>query len=154
MCPIFSVSPFLCLCLCLSSPLSFLLSFSFDEDPLFPHCRHNTSYLFYKLPVLDQTHFPTNSLPSHPLVPSTPTTCPYPSVPLSKVMRVLRDNRDSVMAMLEAFVYDPLISWRLLTRRENETALDATVPLGRATGTVLSVRHHSYHTKAMLCSSY
>lgn len=29
-------------------------------------------------------------------------------------MRVLRDNRDSVMAMLEAFVYDPLISWRLL----------------------------------------
>lgn len=31
-----------------------------------------------------------------------------------RVMRVLRDNRDSVMAMLEAFVYDPLISWRLL----------------------------------------
>jgi hypothetical protein len=29
-------------------------------------------------------------------------------------MRVLRENRDSVMAMLEAFVYDPLISWRLL----------------------------------------
>jgi phosphatidylinositol kinase/protein kinase (PI-3 family) len=43
------------------------------------------------------------------------------------------------MAMLEAFVYDPLISWRLLTRRDNETALDATVPLGRAAGTVLSV---------------
>ena len=48
-----------------------------------------------------------------------------------QVMRVLRDNRDSVMAMLEAFVYDPLISWRLLTRRENETALDASVPLSR-----------------------
>ena len=30
------------------------------------------------------------------------------------VMRVLRDNRDSVMAMLEAFVHDPLINWRLL----------------------------------------
>ena len=29
-------------------------------------------------------------------------------------MRVLRENRDSVMAMLEAFVHDPLISWRLL----------------------------------------
>jgi len=29
------------------------------------------------------------------------------------VMHVLRDNRDSVMAMLEAFVHDPLISWRL-----------------------------------------
>eukprot|EP00953_Heterococcus_sp_UTEX-ZZ885_P007651 4616-Heterococcus_DN1.PRE.2 len=30
------------------------------------------------------------------------------------VMRVLRANKDSVMAMLEAFVHDPLISWRLL----------------------------------------
>ena len=28
-------------------------------------------------------------------------------------LRVLRENRDSVMAILEAFVYDPLISWRL-----------------------------------------
>jgi FKBP12-rapamycin complex-associated protein len=31
------------------------------------------------------------------------------------VMRVLREHRDSVMAMLEAFVHDPLINWRLLT---------------------------------------
>ena len=30
------------------------------------------------------------------------------------VMRVLRLHRDSVMAMLEAFVHDPLINWRLL----------------------------------------
>lgn len=30
------------------------------------------------------------------------------------VMRVLRDNRDSVMAVLEAFVYDPLVYWRLV----------------------------------------
>jgi FKBP12-rapamycin complex-associated protein len=30
------------------------------------------------------------------------------------VMRVLRENKDSVMAMLEAFVHDPLINWRLL----------------------------------------
>ena len=29
------------------------------------------------------------------------------------VLRVLRDNHDSVMTMLEAFVHDPLISWRL-----------------------------------------
>ncbi|KAJ3445014.1 serine/threonine-protein kinase mtor [Anaeramoeba flamelloides] len=29
------------------------------------------------------------------------------------VMNLLRDNKDSVMAMLEAFVYDPLINWRL-----------------------------------------
>jgi len=31
-----------------------------------------------------------------------------------RTMGVLRDNRDSLIAMLEAFVYDPLISWRLL----------------------------------------
>lgn len=31
-----------------------------------------------------------------------------------RTMTVLRDNRDSLVAMLEAFVYDPLISWRLL----------------------------------------
>jgi FKBP12-rapamycin complex-associated protein len=30
------------------------------------------------------------------------------------VMRVLRQNRESVMAVLEAFVHDPLINWRLL----------------------------------------
>ena len=31
-----------------------------------------------------------------------------------KVMRVLRDNRDSLLSMLEAFIHDPLVSWRLL----------------------------------------
>ena len=30
------------------------------------------------------------------------------------VMRVLRENKDSVMAVLEAFVYDPLLNWRLI----------------------------------------
>jgi phosphatidylinositol kinase/protein kinase (PI-3 family) len=29
------------------------------------------------------------------------------------VMRVLRENKDSLMAVLEAFVYDPLLNWRL-----------------------------------------
>lgn len=28
-------------------------------------------------------------------------------------MRVLRSNKDSVMAVLEAFVYDPLLNWSL-----------------------------------------
>ncbi|CAM9531074.1 unnamed protein product, partial [Ectocarpus sp. 8 AP-2014] len=32
------------------------------------------------------------------------------------VMAVLRDHKDSLMAMLEAFVHDPLISWRLLAQ--------------------------------------
>jgi len=31
------------------------------------------------------------------------------------VMGLLRHNKDSLMAVLEAFVYDPLINWRLLT---------------------------------------
>ncbi|XP_059910783.1 serine/threonine-protein kinase mTOR [Gadus macrocephalus] len=30
------------------------------------------------------------------------------------VMQVLREHRDSVMAVLEAFVYDPLLNWRLM----------------------------------------
>ncbi|KAF9054520.1 atypical PIKK FRAP protein kinase [Panaeolus papilionaceus] len=31
-------------------------------------------------------------------------------------MQVLRDNKESLMAVLEAFVYDPLINWRLMQR--------------------------------------
>ncbi|KAF6026864.1 TOR [Bugula neritina] len=31
-----------------------------------------------------------------------------------RVMKVLRDNKDSVMAVLEAFVYDPLLNWWLM----------------------------------------
>ncbi|KXJ19826.1 Serine/threonine-protein kinase mTOR [Exaiptasia diaphana] len=30
------------------------------------------------------------------------------------VMRTLREHKDSVMAVLEAFVYDPLLNWRLM----------------------------------------
>jgi phosphatidylinositol kinase/protein kinase (PI-3 family) len=36
------------------------------------------------------------------------TTC-------ENVMRVLRENKESLMAVLEAFVYDPLINWRLMS---------------------------------------
>ena len=34
------------------------------------------------------------------------------------VIRCLRENKDSLTAMLEAFVHDPLISWRLLAEAE------------------------------------
>lgn len=34
------------------------------------------------------------------------------------VMTVLRKNKDSLMAVLEAFVYDPLLNWRLLDTTE------------------------------------
>lgn len=35
-------------------------------------------------------------------------------VTCEKVMKVLRKNKDSLMAVLEAFVYDPLLNWRLM----------------------------------------
>lgn len=48
------------------------------------------------------------------------------------VITVLRDNKDSVMAMLEAFVHDPLINWRLLTNKvpvpNNAEAAEAMSP--------------------------
>ena len=49
-----------------------------------------------------------------------------------RVMRVLRDNRESLVAMLEAFVYDPLISWLFLTHKTNNTLAEVPpVPLAR-----------------------
>jgi FKBP12-rapamycin complex-associated protein len=38
-----------------------------------------------------------------------------------KVMAVLRENRDSLVATLEAFVHDPLISWRLMNIKGKNT---------------------------------
>ena len=40
-------------------------------------------------------------------------------------MSVLRDNKESLMAVLEAFVYDPLINWRLM-----QTDVDGRRPDG------------------------
>ena len=40
------------------------------------------------------------------------------------VMQVLRDNKESLMAVLEAFVYDPLLHWRLCGN-SNEDKLEA-----------------------------
>ncbi|KAJ2155964.1 hypothetical protein GGF46_005501 [Coemansia sp. RSA 552] len=37
-------------------------------------------------------------------------------------MRVLRANRDSLMAVLEAFVFDPLVSWQFIDDSEMGTA--------------------------------
>ena len=55
------------------------------------------------------------------------------------VLRVLRENADSLMAVLEAFVYDPLINWRLLAVDEDGeaelpegAASEASVDIGKA----------------------
>ena len=45
----------------------------------------------------------------------------------NNVMRVLRENKDSVMAVLEAFVYDPLLNWRLIDGEENLWTYLATI---------------------------
>lgn len=37
------------------------------------------------------------------------------------MMRVLRENKDSLMAVLEAFVYDPLLNWRLIDGKKTWT---------------------------------
>jgi len=48
-------------------------------------------------------------------------------------MTVLRDNKESLMAVLEAFVYDPLINWRLMQtevdgrRNESESSFPRIV---------------------------
>ena len=39
----------------------------------------------------------------------------------NSVMRVLRQNKDSLMAVLEAFVYDPLLNWRLIDSKYNSS---------------------------------
>lgn len=41
------------------------------------------------------------------------------------VMHVLRRNKDSLMAVLEAFVYDPLLNWRLLDTNKNRRSKTA-----------------------------
>ena len=51
-----------------------------------------------------------------------------------KVMHVLRYNGDSVMAMLEAFVYDPLISWKLLTTHKTAATTGTGVSEGGGGG--------------------
>ena len=45
------------------------------------------------------------------------------------VMRVLREHHDALMAVLEAFVYDPLINWRITQNTQIEDAIDTQTPL-------------------------
>jgi len=52
-------------------------------------------------------------------------------------MKVLRDNKESLMAVLEAFVYDPLINWRLMQADPETRPPDAELrsqELTRVTG--------------------
>lgn len=41
-------------------------------------------------------------------------------VTCENVMSVLRENKESIMAVLEAFIYDPLINWALNSKGPDE----------------------------------
>lgn len=34
------------------------------------------------------------------------------------VMKVLRDNKDSLLAVLETFIHDPILSWRIIVGKK------------------------------------
>lgn len=54
------------------------------------------------------------------------------------VMHVLRRNKDSLMAVLEAFVYDPLLNWRLLDTTTDKTHRSKTTDGNVTTGASLA----------------
>ncbi|XP_017768823.1 PREDICTED: target of rapamycin [Nicrophorus vespilloides] len=61
------------------------------------------------------------------------------------VMSVLHRNRDSVMAVLEAFVYDPLLNWRLVdtaarnNKSTNDVSMSGTGPSSQDQDSSLSI---------------
>ena len=63
------------------------------------------------------------------------------------VMRVMRREKDSLMAMLEAFVHDPLISWRLLPQQS--TAVSA--PRSSAAGALPPRTPNQHASRGVLC---
>lgn len=54
------------------------------------------------------------------------------------VMHVLRRNKDSLMAVLEAFVYDPLLNWRLLDTTTDKNHRSKTTDGNATTGASLA----------------
>ncbi|KAK0535702.1 phosphatidylinositol kinase- protein kinase tor1 [Tilletia horrida] len=48
------------------------------------------------------------------------------------VMRVMRDNKESVLALLEAFVHDPLITWKMLAVDADQPQMEETSEYVRA----------------------
>uniref|UniRef100_H2Y9G5 Serine/threonine-protein kinase TOR n=1 Tax=Ciona savignyi TaxID=51511 RepID=H2Y9G5_CIOSA len=64
------------------------------------------------------------------------------------VMTVLRQHKESVMAVLEAFVYDPLLNWRLVDNSDHNRVLE-----GGSVSDALGVGHHNISLAAGdLCS--
>jgi len=70
-----------------------------------------------------------------------------------RVMRVLRENKESLMAVLEAFVYDPLINWRLLQPNEDQSPIMVSNG-GNAPSNTPQNRRHSPRTAASSSDEY
>ncbi|KAF9295116.1 phosphatidylinositol kinase- protein kinase tor1, partial [Mortierella antarctica] len=71
------------------------------------------------------------------------------------VMRVLRENKESVMAVLEAFIHDPLINWRILNTQQQQP--QAEQAQGRATangGATNGVAIGGQTAKALVAESF
>uniref|UniRef100_H2Y9G4 Serine/threonine-protein kinase TOR n=1 Tax=Ciona savignyi TaxID=51511 RepID=H2Y9G4_CIOSA len=64
------------------------------------------------------------------------------------VMTVLRQHKESVMAVLEAFVYDPLLNWRLVDNSDHNRVLE-----GGSVSDALGVGHHNISLAAVLNST-
>ena len=61
-------------------------------------------------------------------------------------MRLMRDNKPSIMAVLEAFVYDPLISWRLVTISDEVKRDEESHTSTSAANELNSNKHRNIHT--------
>lgn len=71
-------------------------------------------------------------------------------VTAENTMRVLRDNRESVLALLEAFVHDPLITWRLVTDADAEQrAPDALEHEHEVSGEIRGVEGEARNQRAL-----
>ncbi|XP_022685874.1 serine/threonine-protein kinase mTOR-like [Varroa jacobsoni] len=55
-----------------------------------------------------------------------------------KVLKVLRNHKDSLMAVLEAFVYDPLFNWRLVEANAQPTGRNRHTAAPRPTDTTIA----------------
>nr|XP_027196731.1 serine/threonine-protein kinase mTOR-like [Dermatophagoides pteronyssinus] len=67
------------------------------------------------------------------------TTC-------QQVMMCLRKNKESLMALLEAFVYDPLLNWRLIEAQpKSKTDLNSKKPVVNLTAKDSNNNRHRHH---------
>mmetsp|Transcript_10459 Transcript_10459/g.22022 ORF Transcript_10459/g.22022 Transcript_10459/m.22022 type:complete len:673 (-) Transcript_10459:242-2260(-) len=70
-----------------------------------------------------------------------------------RTMTVLRENKDSLVAMLQAFLYDPLISWRLVDLSNNNESADpvhTSTDDDRVAGSLLPSTHEAMNGNGVL----